>query len=428
MNKSTKSVTLFVLTISLLAIATSPVRVGAQKGKNARTEPTTTGESFQFVPGRLLVGFRPEIGSEHARQIIAALGARDTGEIPGTGVSVIELPYQASEPAFLQRFKARPEVEFVELDRVMPAARLDPNDTVYLLSANSWGLRKIKGPEAWSITTGNSSLTIAILDTGVDGNHEDLVLKMVPGWNVYNNNSDTRDINGHGTAVAGVAAASSNNGIGIASVAWQCRIMPVRISDMAGNASYSTMAKGLTWAADHGARVANISYNATGSSAVSKAAKFFQGKGGVVAVAAGNNGMNVSTPDDRYLLTVGATDVNDSLYSWSNRGRYLDLVAPGNASVPMNGGGYAGSGGTSIASPFVAGAAALVLSVNPALTPSQVQQILKESSDDLGVSGWDSTYGYGRLNLERAVMMAGGAVSKTESGAGRRSGAQVPVI
>jgi len=233
---------------------------------------------------------------------------------------------------------------------------------------------------------------------------------------VYNNNSDTTDVVGHGTGVAGVAAASSNNGIGIASVAWGCRIMPIRISDLSGYASYSAMASGLTWAADHGARVANISYNVSGSSTVSSAAKYFQSKGGVVAAAAGNEGAFVKNPDDPYILRVGATDSTDTLYSWSNTGNNIDLVAPGNASVTTRGGGYGGGGGTSFSAPMVAGAAALLFSANPVLSPASVQNVLEQSADDLGTAGWDSMYGFGRLNLEQAlnkVLVGGGSVDIT---------------
>jgi len=399
-----------VLTL-VLATGSRLTGVYAEKRDN-RNGPATVD---RIVRGRVLVKFRDNVGVDHARSVIAALGARDADELPHIGVHVVELPYQASETAFAQAFQTRPEVEFAELDRELPAQAMEPNDPVYALSANSWSFHKINAPEAWALSVGSSDVTIAILDTGVDSNHEDLASKIVPGWNIYGNNSDITDVNGHGTAVAGVAAASSNNAIGVASVAWACRIMPIRISDPSGYASYSAMSSGLTWAADHGARVANISYNVTGSSTVSTAAKYFQSKGGVVATAAGNGGTEVQTNDDPYVLTVGATDPSDLLYSWSNSGKNLDLVAPGNASTPMNGGGYAGSGGTSIASPFVAGAAALIFSVNPRLTPSQAQDILKMSADDLGVLGWDLSYGYGRLNLERVVIMTLESVGTVDS-------------
>lgn len=402
-----------VAAVLTLVLATSSRLTGVnaeKRDKRNRVAPVD-----RIVRGRVLVKFRDDVGVDHARNVIAALGALDADELPHIGVHVVELPYQASETAFAQAFQTRPEVEFAELDREVPAQAIEPNDPVYALSANSWSFHKINAPEAWALSVGSSDVTIAILDTGVDGNHEDLASKIVPGWNVYGNNNDVTDVNGHGTAVAGVAAASSNNAIGVASVAWACRIMPIRISDPSGYASYSAMSTGLTWAADHGARVANISYNVTGSSTVSTAAKYFQSKGGVVATAAGNGGTSVQTNDDPYVLTIGATDSSDLLYAWSNSGRNLDLVAPGNASTPMNGGGYAGSGGTSIASPFVAGAAALIFSVNPTLTPSQAQDILKVSADDLGEVGWDLSYGYGRLNLERVVTMTLGSGGTVDS-------------
>jgi subtilisin family serine protease len=369
----------------------------------------------QFVAGRVLVKFRSEVSPDHARQIIAALGVRDANEIAGTGVHILDLPYQASERAFVQAFQLRTEVEFAELDHILPLAQqMIPNDPFYA-NPNAWALQKISAPDAWALNTGSDSIIIAILDSGVEGTHEDLAAKMVPGWNIYNNNADTSDVFGHGTAVAGTAAAATNNSIGVASVAWGCRIMPVRISDTSGYASISDIASGLTWAANHGARVANISFNATGYSTVSSAARYFQDKGGVVAVAAGNEGMSTQNADDPYILTVGATDSSDVLCSWSNRGNNLDVVAPGHVATTGRGGTYVAADGTSFAAPIVAGAAALVLSTNPGLTPTQVQNIIKQSADDLGGIGWDSTYGYGRINLARALTMEPGDIGNADT-------------
>ena len=116
-------------------------------------------------------------------------------------------------------FASRPEVEFAELDQIRPMQQVIPNDPLYA-NLNAWSLGTIKAPDAWAMTTGNSNVVIAILDTGVDGSHEELAGKMVAGWNVYDQNSDTGDVQGHGTMVAGTAAARGNNGIGVASVAW----------------------------------------------------------------------------------------------------------------------------------------------------------------------------------------------------------------
>lgn len=374
----------------------------AKKQNASLTEPMG-----QFVPGRVLVKFHDNILPDHARQIIAALGARDADEIPRIGVHILDLPYQASETAFAKAFQARGEVEFAEPDQILTAQELIPNDPLYF-SDFSWSLASVAAPDAWSTTTGSSNVTIAILDTGVDGTHEDLISQMVPGWNIYNNNSDTHDVHGHGTAIAGTAAASGNNGVGIASVCWGCRIMPVRISDNYGLASYSDIASGLVWAADHGARVANISYNVTDSSTVSRSASYFQKKSGVVTVASGNSGIFDSTSDNPYVLTVGATDSTDTIYSWSNTGNNLDLVAPGFVYSTMVGGGYTVAQGTSAAAPLVAGAAGLLFSLNPSLTPTQVQDILRESADDMGTAGRDLSYGYGRLNVAKALTVAGG--------------------
>jgi thermitase len=382
--------------IALFEFATLPSQ-RVEAARAAKQQATQT-----FVPGRLLVKFNPEIGSTHAREVIAALGARDESEIHGAGVHIVDLPYQANEHAFLSAFQSRAEVEFAELDMLVSPQQTAPNDPLF----PSWFLEKIDAPNAWLTTTGSSNITIAILDTGVDTTHPDLASKIVPGRNIYDNNDDTRDVNGHGTPVAGVAGAASNNGIGVASVAWGCGIMPVRISDLDGMAALSTIASGLSWAADHGARVANVSYRVTGSKTITSAAKYFQSKGGVVVSAAGNYGTEETGSDDPYVVTVGATDPQDVLYYYSNYGGSVDLVAPGNNTTTLRGGLYGAGGGTSFASPVVAGVGALILSANPSLTPAQVTDILKQSADDLGAAGWDNTYTSGRVNAAKAVSAA----------------------
>jgi thermitase len=402
------------IAISLLALTAFLVapNLPTTKAREENSAVNLTDSPEQFVPGRVLVKFRSDIRSDHARQIIAALGARDADEIPGIGVHILDLPYQANEHAFANAFRARAEVEFAELDYIVQPADITPNDPNYY---KEWHLTKISGPEAWSTTTGSSQVTIAIIDTGVDGTHPDLASKMVPGWNIYNNNSDTSDVYGHGTGVAGVAAALSNNGTGVASVAWGSLIMPIRISDTSGSASISNIANGIRWAADHGARVANVSfYPIASSSTIGSAAQYLQSKGGVLTVCAGNSGAFDSSSDNPSILVVSATDQNDVLASWSSTGNNVDLSAPGvNIYTTARGGLYGSGSGTSFSSPIVAGLAALVLSVNPGLTPAQVTNILKASPDDLGSTGWDSSYGAGRVNAARAVCAATGATCST---------------
>src|ERR1051325_708904 len=367
-------------------------------------------EEERFVPGRVLVKFRDNVGVDHARQIVAALGTREADELPGIGVMVLDLPEQADEAAFAHALAARGDVAFAELDRIVPPADVTPNDPWF--GSWEWYLTKIGAPAAWSITTGDKSIIIAILDTGVESTHPDLQAKLAPGWNVYDNNSDTHDVYGHGTMVAGTAAASSNNAQGVAAIAWNCPIMPIRISALDGTASYSAMASGLTWAADHGARVANLSYKASTSATVTSAASYFESKGGGVTAAAGNQATFDSSSDNPNILTVSATDVNDLLYAYSNSGNNIDLAAPGLVFTTNPGATYANTGGTSVAAPIVAGAGALVLSANPTLTGTQVQDILKQSADDLGPTGWDTSYGWGRVNVGRAVSLASGSAQR----------------
>jgi len=406
---NSRTITLVCLTV-LFVIATT-ILFGANEDTHAQK---ITGRPLEepFVHGRILVKFHDNVVPAHARNMIAALGARDAEELPYIGVHVLELPDQADERAAAAAFASQAEVEFAETDRVLSPAGVTPNDPLYPVS-EAWGLRKIGAPDAWSVNTGSSNVIIAIVDTGVDSTHEDLASKIVAGWNIYDNNANTTDVYGHGTKVAGAASAASDNGIGVAAVAWGCKIMPIRISDTMGYATYSAMADGITWAANHGARVANLSYGGTGSSTVKSAAQYMQTKGGIVTIAAGNSGVFDSTPDNPYVLTVSATDEWDVLSYFSNTGNAIDLAAPEGAYTPKMGGGYSYAGGTSISAPIVAGVAALVISANPALTPVQVQDMLKQTADDLGPTGWDSSYGWGRVNAARAVALAAGAPTPT---------------
>jgi thermitase len=365
----------------------------------------STSERPSIVTGRILVKFRPQVDNQRARALLAQGNAVEDGQIGPLGVRVLKVSTNA-EVAVARAFANRPEVEFAEADQWVEPDRI-PNDPDF---PSQWHLTKIGGPTAWDTTTGSGSITIAILDTGVDGTHADLAAKMVPGWNAWDNNSDTRDVYGHGTSVAGAATAAGDNFTGVSSVSWNTRIMPMRISDTAGYSTYSVVANALIWAADHGARVANLSYSFTNSATVKSAAQYFQQKGGVVVMSSGNNATFDPTADNPYVLTVSATNAYDGITSWSNTGNNVDLSSPGESILTTaNGGGYRWASGTSFSAPIVAGVAALVLSANPSLSASQVQNILKSSADDLGSSGWDATYGSGRVNAAAAVAQALGS-------------------
>lgn len=361
-----------------------------------------------WVEGRVLVQFRAGLPQKEQDKILQAHGGKAQGQIHESGVHLVEVPPNA-EDAVAQALSHNPHVKFAEKDMLVEPG-FTPNDPSCSNGySSSWHLPKIGAPTAWDWNpTMGGSVTIAILDTGVDPTHPDLVGQLVPGWNVYSNNADTSDVHNHGTWVAGTAAATTNNGVGVASVAGQARIMPVRIADANAYAYWSTVASGIYWAADHGANIANISYNGvSGSSSVQSAAQYLRSKGGVVVVAAGNSsGLESIAPSDA-LLSVSSTNGSDTRSGFSSYGDYVDLAAPGESILTTaRGGGYATVQGTSFSSPVVAGVAAMMMDANSALTPAQIDSILKSTAGDLGTAGWDQYYGFGRVNAAAAVEQA----------------------
>jgi len=331
------------------------------------------------------------------------LGARPLARLGHGEALVLAVPRGSNELAFARQLSRDPSVKLAEPDYLFePQAA--PNDPQF---PSQWHLAKIQAPQAWDLSKGSQQVVIAVIDSGVDPSHPDLQPKLVPGWNVLSNNSNWADDYGHGTAVAGTAAAATNNAAGVAGVAWDCRIMPVKAAGSDGYASSSSLYNGLVWAADHGAKVANLSFKVTDSLFVSMGMQYFVSKGGVVTVSAGNDGAQATTPDNPYCLTVVATDSADQKTSWSAYGSNVDLAAPGANIVTTNkGGGYGTWAGTSFSAPIVAGAAALLFAANPALTPQDAMQLLKQNADDLGAAGPDGVYGAGRLNVRRALEAA----------------------
>jgi subtilisin family serine protease len=359
-----------------------------------------------FARGRILVMPRAGLPAQALANILGGVHGKGR-KIGQSDLHVVDLPSGASEADAVAQLQKNPHIQFAELDRKIPV-NFTPNDP-YL--GSEWHLSKVNAQAAWDGSQG-AGVTIAILDSGVDGTHPDLIPNLVPGYNAYDNNTNTADACGHGTAVAGTAAAATNNGAGVAGVAGQAKIMPVRVAyfDTGYNecyAYYSTVANGLTWAADHGAKIANISYGGvSGSSAIISAAQYLQNKGGLVFVSAGNDGTQSSTAPTSSMIVVSATDQNDNKYSWSTYGNFVSLSAPGDVWTTSNGGGYQEWMGTSFSSPLVAGVGALVMAANPSLTQASVQSILQSTAVDLGSAGKDIYYGYGRVNAAAAVQAA----------------------
>lgn len=360
-----------------------------------------------FAAGRILIGAKAGLSELDVGKIVAVHGAKGR-RIGHTDLYILDLPGKGSETAIVALLAKNPHLKFAELDQRVAAAFV-ANDPY---AGSAWHLNKIGANFAWDLAQG-AGITIAILDSGVDGSHPDLNARMVAGWNFYDNNATTTDVFGHGTAVAGAAAATLNNGMGVSGMAGQARIMPVRISDVNGYAYWSTVAQGVSWAADQGARVANISFGGvTGSSAVQSAAQYMKNKGGLVVVAAGNNGIDEATPATATMITVSATDSNDLKTSWSSYGNFVSVAAPGlDIWTTVRGGAYQAWWGTSLASPVVAGVVGLMMSAKPDLSSSQVESLLYSSAVDLGAAGRDPYYGYGRVNAAAAVQASRAAIA-----------------
>lgn len=356
-----------------------------------------------WAKGRLLVAPRAGLSAVEFDKALLPQRGRKQAFIQRLNAHVVALPADADEVTVMNALRKSRKFKYVELD-VAVAHAGSVTDPAF---GSSWALPKIGATSAWDQGTG-AGVTVAILDTGVDGTHPDLAANMVAGWNVYDNTADTADVHGHGTTVAGTVAAVANNAAGSAGVAYGAKIMPIRISAPDGYAYWSTVANGIYWAADHGAKVVNISFNGiSGSSTVQSAADYLRSKGGVVIVAAGNSGGREEIAAHNSLMTVSATDSSDARAGFSSYGAYVDIAAPGvGIYTTTRGGGYGNASGTSFASPVVAATAALMLSANKTLPPSEVDRILKSTALDLGTAGVDEYYGSGRVNAAAAVNAA----------------------
>jgi hypothetical protein len=352
----------------------------------------------------LLLRFKPGVGQLRKEGVFSSLALEVLDEIPQIEVLVVSVPQDALfhvESALSHN----PMIDFVEENCQIPPSVI-PNDPYF---GSEWHLTQISAPQAWDVSTGNANVIVAVLDSGVDPNHPDLASKLLPGYNFNDNNDNTTDVYGHGTMVAGIAAAVTNNSRGVSAIAWQSKILPIRVTDTDGYTTYSLLAKGLTYAADRGAKTATMSFRIFGGSALSSAAKYFTDKGGLAVAAGGNTGTNQSDPDNPYILSVSATTNTDSLATFSTYGPFIDLSAPG-VSIwsTTRGGGYGSGSGTSFSTPLTAGLAALIFSANPTLTPYQVEQIMESTAVDLGTPGYDSYYGWGRIDASKALSAATG--------------------
>jgi subtilisin family serine protease len=245
--------------------------------------------------------------------------------------------------------------------------------------ATSWTYAAANLPAAWDVGTGSDAVVIAVVDSGVDAAHPDLAGAVVPGHDFVDQDADASDVNGHGTAVAGVAAARANNGLGAAGACWACRIMPLRVLGPEGFAQLTTIARAIDYAVEHGAAVVNVSlYGESRNGFVEDAIRRARASGVLVVAAAGNEGRSTPEYPAAYAeaLSVGATEESGALAGYSSRGDWVKLAAPGCTPTTLLGGGYGAGCGTSGAAPVVAGIVALLRARAPFATASQLESAL----------------------------------------------------
>ena len=305
------------------------------------------------------------------------------------------------------------------------AARLSPGDVLAsevdgLATSGSvptdprmgeqWHHAAVGAPQAWARVEGRSLPAIAVIDSGVFTVHPELGTQVLPGWSFLTGTSDTSDQLGHGTTVSGTCAAKADNGLGGAGVAFGAQVVPLVVLDAGDRAWYSDIARAIVYAADQGIRIINVSVGGeTASDVLQSAVDYAWARGCVVFASAMNRGSTVPQYPAacERVVAVGAVDWAGRLASFSGRGPWVDLVAPGQSILTTVGAhcfGY--KNGTSYASPIVASVAALILAARPELGAQALVDLITATCDDLGDPGVDDLFGAGRVNAARAVAAA----------------------
>ncbi|WP_088319513.1 S8 family serine peptidase [Kineosporia sp. R_H_3] len=380
-----------------------------ERGRLGRPAPT---DSVVVVRFRAGVSPAAAAGAPAYASALRAHRATRAAAAPALGAMTYDVP-TAQTAAFVASMKARPDV--AEVRTAVPTSLLfTPNDPQYATQQAAY-LTKIAAPGGWDYTGGKSAVRIAVVDTGVDVGHPDLSTKIAGTYNAVDGSADVTDTTGHGTFVAGAAAAATNNKVGIAGVGGNTQILAVKVEDSAGRILDSYIVNGIDWAVAHGADVINLSLGREGVSVPSEAAavKRAQDAGVLVVAAAGNSGQegNPVFYPAAYpgVVSVGATDAKGHRAWFSEHGNWVTMAAPGIAirgTTPRAGSdlfaaSYSDGEGTSFASPLVAGAAALLWARSPGATYAQVRQALVAGAHGYAGLG----LGKGQLDVARSLSL-----------------------
>ena len=379
-----------------------------------------------FVSGEILVRFRDGVSDAEIDAILESYGARVVDYIEKLQVYQLQLPEGRSVEEIINLCANDPRCDYAERNYIGGGGGLIPGDTFF---GFQWHLDNegqtggtadadIDAVEGWRITQGDPAVVVAVLDTGIQRGHREFRRRLLPGFDFVDDDADPEADNPHGTLVAGVLAANSDNGFGVAGVDRGVRILPVKVLDRNGFGTTIDLAEGLIFAADQGADAINMSlinYPLGGS--LNSALQYARRAGSILIACAGNGGVgdaDVSGPGASPLaISVGATDHNDLRASFSGTGRALDVVAPGldlvTTAIDPDDDRARFFSGCSAATPVVSGIATLLLSIDPSLSHDQMRAILRRTAEDQvgdpeeDTPGRDNYFGFGRVNLNDAL-------------------------
>lgn len=410
------------LTLFLFLVTSSVLAQGVDLADSRATKLA------EHVPGELLIRFSPWMNSAQVAKQMSDMGVARKREVPAIGVYLVKLPPGLSVEDALVRFGRRPGIEYLEPNYILhiasaSLAELDP----------TWGLTKIRALDAWlslDEATKQNEVLVATVDTGIDFSKSDISTRKwanvdeTPGngidddsngyvddtwgWDFVNNDNNPTDDHMHGTAVSGVMVAT---GPGVQGVCPWCKVMAVKVLSAQGSGTLDVVANGITYAAENGARVINLSLaGAVGSQTLESAVNFAWTQGTVVVAAAGNDGLKTTVYPAGYTnaIAVGSTNAEDKHSCFSNyNDGYISVTAPGEAiyviDINDSATGYNYYSGTSLAAPHVAGLAGLIFGQNPERNNVQVRSIIENSAIDLGSEGVDAVFGHGRIDAYQAV-------------------------
>jgi len=366
-----------------------------------------TVERVRVVKDEILLGFAEGVNATDKRALREQYELELIQTTPVLETERLAIP-EGVMAELLAALRQDLRVKFVEPNYIVSSEStiVIPNDPLFF---EQWALGYISARQGWGYTAGSPNVVVAVIDTGVSSQHPDLNANLLPGINVLGSGS-AEDTHGHGTNVAGILAARGNNGIGIAGVAWNVKVLPYRALGSGQQGSSSALADAIVRAAERNTRVINLSLVIDANSeAVHQAIKYAWSKNAVIVASAGNDGTNRVRYPAAYeeVIAVGSVNRETQRSTFSNYGDWIEVVAPGEMILTTMSNqtthDYSLVHGTSMAAPHVSGLAALLISQNPNRSNVEVRELIKSGAIDVGRVGKDIDFGYGVINLKASL-------------------------